>query len=40
MEKTKCDECDKVLEGFTKNQAEHNLKVHKLSKHKEEEEDG
>ena len=34
MEQVKCDECGKKFEGFTLNQAEHNLAVHKMSKHK------
>lgn len=33
MEKTKCPFCEKVIEGFTKEQAEYLLKQHILSKH-------
>jgi len=36
MEKIVCEYCEKVIEGFTKGQTDHNLDVHKLSKHKEE----
>ena len=36
MEKVKCNICEKEFEGFTLNQVEHNLAVHKYSKHQEE----
>lgn len=35
MEKQKCSDCPKVIEGFTKNQVNYLLEQHILAKHKE-----
>ena len=33
MEKIKCDFCDREFEGFTKNQVEKQLLIHKINRH-------
>ena len=37
MEKIKCLKCDKVIEGYTKQQCEYMLAQHNLSKHNKKE---
>lgn len=32
MEKTKCNKCNKIIEGYNKNHVEYLLAQHKLSK--------
>ena len=39
MEQIKCNECEKVIEGYTKKQVEYMLAQHKLARHNEEKED-
>ncbi len=39
MIKTKCEECEKEIEGYTQKQVDHMLAQHKLAKHKGEEDD-
>ena len=35
MIKKQCDKCDKIIEGYTKNQVDYMMEQHKLAKHKE-----
>lgn len=34
MEKIKCDKCDKVIEGYSKEHVEYLMAQHNLAKHK------